>query len=167
MNLLNRLLHKYLGKWECVDSEYGYWNLKESYEGVHIRKLCFYQILYSRELNEYRLKVSGYRPYQHLLYGEMTKRIAHKTSGYYGSKWSGSDRVLDDDEVVIDRYDLTDDMEKYYAEANKDPLLVEAIQKYKKTLRSNFIEIFEHRLNILVTADGIYIARRGGQTPSV
>lgn len=159
LNKLKQFIFKIMeDDWVIIDSASGFWNLTHSIGDSLPKKMCYFMILFSESRNSYELKVEGYRPLEHFLYGEMLYKVSCLNSGIPIDE--GQEAVMIDDvedKIVISKFSIKNKAAKVFKYAKKDEKLIEAINNIRKGLERRGVEIFDQKYNIIVTNES-YLA---------
>lgn len=67
------------GDWESIKTYRGKWGIDRG--NYIVDKFCLYDVQYSKSLNKYRVKYSGYEAKSHLLYKHIQNKITKLNTG--------------------------------------------------------------------------------------
>lgn len=171
----------YLKGYRKIDRLVGLW--RHSYKDFNLKDVVFadyakYDVYYNEKSDFYKVLLSGFRPLEHFLNGEIVImlgflnikpeneyiKFSKSVQDYFIQKESLLNTIGSEEEennegsdFIVMRFSLEQDKSIVTALQSDDLQMVRIIQNFKKYL-SNNIEVYEEFDNVLVTSEGYYIS---------
>lgn len=189
--MINKLF-LWIRGYKRIDQIKGLWSLSHadiSGKLILFAEYSVYDIYYNERRDWYKMTKSGFNPTNHTLHRELLMTLEFLNykpkNPYYVFSENMSDYFIqrdeiinsmnydfsdvnevgqtEDTELVILRFELTNDKSYILKMKDNTPDKVKAIQAYKQTLlKKEGLEIYEEVDNILITSEGYYVCTHKG-----